>query len=324
MVAATGAAMTLMGCNECPTSEVVASKAATVDASVACASVTTGLDCKAICGGGYNSCSVRDDAFLKAWYGAPESNPQFVCPQDYSAQVNVSCQQIERDTELTFDGCVVDGRRPDGLATFSSNNDSALRSYLAEVTFLEAASVIAFEHIAADLARFGAPKELLDWALRARDDERRHTNAAAGLAKRFGAALVAPEVLTAENRSLFALALENAVEGEVRETYGAALALHRADCAGDDDMRAHLRNIAADECDHAAFSHALAKWIAPRLTRIERVMLEEARERAIETLLEELAIEPSFDIRQIAGVPSATVAQKMARALFAGEMNLAA
>jgi hypothetical protein len=66
------------------------------------------------------------------------------------------------------------------------------------------------------------------------------------------------------------VALENAVEGCVRETYGAALACACAARAADARVRDVMRSIARDECKHAELSWKLAAWATPQLAVHER------------------------------------------------------
>ncbi len=61
-------------------------------------------------------------------------------------------------------------------------------------------------------------------------------------------------------RSLEALAVENAVEGCVRETMGALFAMHQAASAADPHVRATMVSIAPDETRHAALGWAVAEW----------------------------------------------------------------
>jgi hypothetical protein len=88
-------------------------------------------------------------------------------------------------------------------------------------------------------------------------------------------------------RSLFAIALENAVEGCVRETYGAVVGLVEARVSRDPEVRRASRSIAADECRHAELSWAVAAWILPRLTPGERHAVARAVKDAIAALQRE-------------------------------------
>jgi hypothetical protein len=61
------------------------------------------------------------------------------------------------------------------------------------------------------------------------------------------------------------VALDNAVEGCVSETYSAYLATLQARLSRHSDLGAPLAEIARDETNHAAFSWQLAGWLEARL-----------------------------------------------------------
>ena len=72
------------------------------------------------------------------------------------------------------------------------------------------------------------------------------------LARRFGTtASLPPAPGEMPVREIFAIARENAVEGCVRETYGAVIGLVEAATSSDPDVRRSSRRIAEDECRHA-------------------------------------------------------------------------
>src|SRR5262249_21768169 len=112
--------------------------------------------------------------------------------------------------------CAV-GRRPEGLVrrapTARIATSDALGDYLAEMAYLEAASVPAFERLARELRAHGAPARLVRAAERARDDEVRHAKTTAMLAARYGRSVAAPIVQEMPTRDLVAVAIENATEG---------------------------------------------------------------------------------------------------------------
>ncbi|HEX7664753.1 MAG TPA: hypothetical protein VF407_09585, partial [Polyangiaceae bacterium] len=129
------------------------------------------------------------------------------------------------------------GRRPEGLAAPRRANGahtSAIGLYFAEMAHLEGASVHAFRSLESELVAHGAPVDLVAAACRAAEDEVRHAQETARLAHRHGA--TPPEVVVAKAeavRTLEAIALENAVEGCVRETFGALVATWQAAHAAD-------------------------------------------------------------------------------------------
>lgn len=117
------------------------------------------------------------------------------------------------------------GRRPAGFLDCPSPG-SGPGAYFATLARLEAASVPAFLALRRELRAHRAPAPLLRAAARAAADEVRHARAMTALARRFGARVFnPPPPPPAPPRPLLDVAAENAREGCVRETYGAALAL---------------------------------------------------------------------------------------------------
>jgi hypothetical protein len=85
-------------------------------------------------------------------------------------------------------------------------------------------------------------------------------------------------------RATLELAIENAVEGCVRETFGAALALWQADHAMDPQIRSTMAAIAEDEAEHAQLAWDIAAWLEPRLSEVERDSVRKAKAEAIAAL----------------------------------------
>ena len=197
------------------------------------------------------------------------------------------------------------GRRPDGLLEPKSGCANPLGDYYASIAHLEQAAVLAFEVIERELARFGAPQDLRDRAGRARADEVRHASRMAQLARRWGAQVPPTHAVPSSERSLLAAALENAVEGCVREAWGALSAHYQSVTARDPEAQRIWREIAADETEHAELSFALHEWYLEQLTSEERSQVAAALERARLQLRVELAIAASPHAALVygAGVP---------------------
>jgi rubrerythrin len=157
--------------------------------------------------------------------------------------------------------------------------------WFAHAAFLEATAVDAFRILAGDLRQHGAPPSLRRAARRAVTDETRHARAMRGLAARFGVRGKVPPIAPSSGpRSLVAVATENAVEGCVCETFGAALVAWQARHARDRSVRRAMRTIARDELRHAELAWAIAAWMDEKLTRSERAAVRAARNRAIADL----------------------------------------
>src|SRR5262249_18706716 len=123
------------------------------------------------------------------------------------------------------------GRIPAGLARPRRRRaaspgvaPSTLGAYFADAAHLEDASVHAFRRLRRELLAHGAPPRLLRAAERAARDEIRHARLTGRLARRFGGDLCRARVKKLATRPLDEVAIENAVEGCVRETFGAMVA----------------------------------------------------------------------------------------------------
>jgi hypothetical protein len=194
-------------------------------------------------------------------------------------------------------------------------------AHLEECAHLEAASVPAFERLGRELESLGAPAGLTRLCRRAAGDERRHARVMSQLARTYGARAPAVELDTMAARDAVTLAVDNAVEGCVRETFGALVGLHQASFAKDVRVRRAMRSIAHDEIRHAAVSWKISAWLEPRLSPRDKERVRRERVRAVSELRREASVEPSADLRDALGLPNAEVATRMmnelARTLWA-------
>jgi hypothetical protein len=176
----------------------------------------------------------------------------------------------------------------------------------------EAASVPAFEGLARELEAHGAPKRLQRAALRASRDEVRHARIATALAEREGASVPKARVRKGVVRSLVAVALENAVEGCVNETFAAAVAVAQSMTASDARVRAAMGRIARDELRHAELAWSVARWIEGRLGEGDIARVARARTAAVEALLRRTTSDVHPELVKKLGLPPAPVARAIA------------
>lgn len=178
-------------------------------------------------------------------------------------------------------------------------------AFLARGAHDEAASVHAFAALARELAGHGAPAELLAQIEAARRDEERHAEVVGGLARARGAEPRSPSVVEPAARDLLAIAVENAVEGCVGETWAALVAAHQARYAGEAEIREAYAEIAADEARHAELAWSIDAWLMEQLSVGERAMVAAARAAAVRRLCAaaEVAAEDDAGARLL-GVPS--------------------
>jgi hypothetical protein len=211
-----------------------------------------------------------------------------------------------------MEGCITVGRQPQALLACSAVAPSnIIGDYLARVAHLEGAAVLAFGELANELDRLGVDASLSERARKAQGEELRHEACMEKHASRYHVRHAAPQAATQRYESLFALALHNAQEGCVRETYGALVAKHQAMFAGDDGLRSDMQTIAAEEVSHAAWSHDLDTWLSERLTAREREQVAAAKQQAFDHLRDELNQEVDEQLRLFAGLPNKAVAQRM-------------
>jgi rubrerythrin len=228
------------------------------------------------------------------------------------------------ELEAGFSDCIV-GRRPPGLRSQQwPAHSEPLATYLARAAELEAASIYAFERLAAELTRLGAPSHTVHAAQRAAHDEARHARMTARLARRFGFhGDTRPCIQATGERTPLAIALENAVEGCVRETFGALIAQHQAALARDPLIANSMRSIAVDETRHAELAWQVAGWLEPRLSVADRSVLARAREAALRQLAQEIASDTlPASTREHLGLPEASVQHALLERM-AGSLALA-
>jgi hypothetical protein len=234
---------------------------------------------------------------------------------------NDNCTHIDGGPNTIVDPSIIKvdctkclgGRRPEEMESFAKNarGGDELGAWFAELSHLEGASIAAFRTLRAELLAHGAPRELVQMAERSAKDEVRHTRVTARLARKFGATPKLAKVRRGDVRSLEALAIENAAEGCVRETFGALLAAHQAEHAADAEIRAEMATIAEDETRHAALAWAVAEWATSRLDAAGRAKGAAAKARAVEELRREVESETPHALVAMAGLPTAAAARAL-------------
>lgn len=232
---------------------------------------------------------------------------------------------ISKDGELSEEvlniesSSVCAGRLPPVRASADARVPG-VAGWLARTAWLEAQAVTAFEHLELELRAHGAPTALIDACTAARHDEIRHAARVGELARDRG---IAPpdqdpsDGQTGPIRDLRAIALDNAVEGLARETWGAVLAATQAQRAEDPDVRALFAELADDEARHAELSRAIHAWLQPHLAPRDRAVVDAARDAAWDVLAH-AEPEPA-DVRAALGLPDSARARSMIEVLRAAE-----
>ena len=182
---------------------------------------------------------------------------------------------------LSCTGAVVEtticlGRRPLGWREDAGEGDS-----LAEMVRLEHASVTAFAELAGQLAELEAPAGLIERCRVSAEDEARHVDLLVGL----GAVRPVEAVVCGSSGvSRLAIALHNATEGCVSETWAALLARYQAEHAEEPVVRRAFAQIAEDESQHAQLAWELHAWLCAGLSPAQVEAVEAARAEALRGL----------------------------------------
>ena len=190
----------------------------------------------------------------------------------------------------------------------------------AQMTALEFAAVTAFEELAADLERLGAPADLVLRAIGAAEDERVHTRMCAAMA-----GVPVPCGAAAEHRphrvaSLLEFARVNAAQGCIRESFAALEALVQSQRARDPRARAVLKRIADDEVRHGQLSWDIDAWAAQRLSNRGMRLVQRSRRVAIRRTWTSLARRPTCSSPSdlAPGLPDAPGRQTLFRGFIGG------
>ncbi len=244
------------------------------------------------------------------------------CSAPQFCEVDGGCFLLDSGTSVscTFTkACGFGGRRPASLlASEALPGAHRVGACFAEAARLEAASVPAFRMLARELAAYGAPSRLVRFAQGSASDEVRHARSTGALAHRYGVEPIQPSFgPTPMERSLEVVATENAVEGCVRETYGALVALWQARHAQDPVVAAAMAPIAADETRHAELAWEIASWAESQLSRAARGRIDAARSQALDELAHGIAHPVAIPLVALAGLPNSEVAAALLSSLAA-------
>jgi hypothetical protein len=259
-------------------------------------------DCATACGDPTVNACALPPSLLVAFKA--DTDRGFACMRT-GATLDLHCAVTEiQGTKQS--GCPIEGRRPHGLiAQRPQSTPRSVGEYLAECEWLEAASVVAFRELALSLRDVGAPQSLRDACNAAASEEERHVVSVGALARRFGGRVRGIEVSERRTCTPFDLARENVVEGVVRETFGAAVALWRGAHATDLAVREAMKEIAEEECRHAELAVSIAAFLDGLLTSEEREAIESARVIAIDELYASFVDDHPIDVIRVVGVPRA-------------------
>lgn len=196
-------------------------------------------------------------------------------------QVEIACT-----VQYTSQGFCT-GRRPQGHRELLADVDG-VGQWFAVHAHLERASVAAFAELAAWLRRRGAPAELVERCGAAAGDEIVHADLMAAFARRGGVEVPRCEAEAAPD-DLLTVAIHNAVEGCVHESFAAVVAAHQARHAAPMLGRDAFAQIAVDELRHGELAWDLHAWLLGQLDPDGRAIVERAQADALARLPERAA-----------------------------------
>ena len=158
---------------------------------------------------------------------------------------------------------------------------------------------------------------LLQGCFEAARDEIKHARMMHTVCVSLGQKVAKPTIDDVPNRSCFSLALENAIEGCIHESYAALQALHQSQHAKTSEWRELFGTIAVDEIKHAQLSLQIHQWLMKKLTAEERQRILAAQQRAVQQLIDyHTAHEPDSKL-SILGLPDSKTAVRLTTTIFA-------
>ncbi|WP_040849290.1 hypothetical protein [Thiofilum flexile] len=216
---------------------------------------------------------------------------------------------------LVFHPRPVPGRLTEGTTLQAPAKHHVLGHYFAEMASMETAAITAFRYLVRELEAYQAPAALIQMAREAVQEEIEHAEMAGLLAQAYDTSV--PEVLIDDFRlrSLVDIALENAVQGCVNETYAAACGYWQAAVAEHEVFREVIAHISEEESKHATLSWAIHVWIMPQLTLQEQQVVRVAQAQAIARLQTIEGADEHPLIRMALGQPSAAESERLVNQL---------
>ena len=201
------------------------------------------------------------------------------------------------------------GRRPQGHQE-STQDVVSVGTWFSVHAHLERASVRAFVELADWLQARGAPPALVERCRRAAADEVVHAAMMERLATEGGAS-VEPCRAEPPSEVLVDVALHNAVEGCVYESFAAMVAMVQSREAVEPAHRAAFERIAEDELRHGQLAWDLHVWLMEQLDDDAQALVRSAQADALARLPARAATNAAVTPKRL-GWPSIGLAQQMA------------
>lgn len=235
-----------------------------------------------------NNCTVQS---------TPNNMPQMNCSASY---------ELVTRNYLRKSGCPIPGRMPNecNIAFVQPSNSQLLGNYFANMATMETAAITAFRYLAQELKAYAAPQVLIDLAEAAILEETEHAEMAGLLAAAYAGQTATLAIADFKLRSLYEIALENALEGCIHETFAAACGWWQAECAAHAIFRTVISHITEEETRHAALSWAIHAWVMPQLSTAQQAHIRQAQLEAITNLEASFQQETDLSLQHELGLPS--------------------
>ena len=178
--------------------------------------------------------------------------------------------------------CPTEGRRHAQIKSVQHiHTTDQLGRYFVQALHSESSSVAAFLQLRKELIHHQAPEELIRRCWEAAKDEVQHARIMGHMAQQFTDEKPKLEFGSFQQRSIYDLVLDNAIEGCIFETYSAFKAHHQAQKAESISIRDIMNIISADELRHAQLSWDIHHYFISKLSLQEQRTILEAQKEAL-------------------------------------------
>ncbi len=238
---------------------------------------------------------------------------------DYLCSCDYTGEDMDGNHPVTceYTVCAVEGRGHAGIQKLTEvTGSSEMARYFVRAYHAEASSVGAFLQLRAELSHHGAPKKLLDGCIRAAAEEIHHARMMAKLAGEANACLPKLQFGQVPKRSVFELAMDNAVEGCIYESFSALKAQYQSLHATDERILAVMKVIARDETHHAQLAWDIHHFLVAQLSPNEQELIQEAQRKATQKLIEQAVSDSTRTVTGF-GTPPVDLAERFARQIIA-------
>jgi len=260
------------------------------------------------------------ESYLDADGQLTEENCQNIClDQSVPASYNICGCSYDGINEfgdpaitcITYE-CAVEGRGHGEIQKADKvTGPNAMARWFARAFHAEASSVGSFLQLKAELQELHAPQSLLERCMKAAKEEVMHARMMSKYCAKEGGQAPNLDFGSIPTRNLFDLALDNAVEGCIFETYAALRAHYQSKNATDVRIRKIMKVIARDETEHAQLAWDIHHWLLPQLTESQKKTIKAAQQQAFIELRKSATHAAQDPMATELGLPSSQLAEDL-------------